>query len=185
MDINSRATIWFNRIERFEVPICALFNRASNYKLVNVFFKAVSRLGDGVFWYGLILATIFTVGKAAILPALHILITAGFSVILYNNLKVHMVRERPFITHNMIQCNSRALDRYSFPSGHTWHAMSFSILFTFYYPALFWVVTPFALLVALSRFILGLHYITDVVVGGLIGLTIALLSMQLSYMFLI
>ncbi len=178
MNTNSRAANWFDRIEQIELPICLYFNRANNLKFVNRFFKLVSRLGDGVFWYSLIAITVVMVGQKAILPALHTLLTGGFGVLIYKALKERLVRERPFITHEVISCNSQPLDRYSFPSGHTMHAVNFSILLFFYYPTLIWLVFPFAMLVALSRFILGLHYISDVVVGGLIGATLATFSLQ-------
>ncbi len=51
-------------------------------------------------------------------------------------------------------------------------------MLVFYSPVLVWLVVPFAILVALSRFILGLHYISDVVIGGLIGVSLATLSLQ-------
>ena len=183
MDANSRTSYWFDRIEQFELPICQYFNRANNYKFIRRFFKLVSRLGDGVFWYSLIAATLLVVGKPALFPALHMLITGGIGVLVYKVLKERLVRERPYITHDHILCNTRPLDRYSFPSGHTLHAVSFSIMLSFYYPQLLWLVLPFAILVALSRFILGLHYISDVVVGGLIGATLAVFSLQYQSLF--
>ena len=184
MSSNSSTANWFDRIEQFELPICLYFNRASSYKFISTFFKVVSRLGDGVFWYSLIAATVFLVGETAVLPALHMLITGGIGVCIYKILKERLVRERPFITHARIQCNTQPLDRYSFPSGHTLHAVSFSIILTFYYPILVWLVLPFALLVAMSRFILGLHYISDVIVGGIIGGSLAIASLQV-YSYLI
>ena len=184
MDTQSRTTGWFDRIEKFELPICLFFNRASSYPAVNAIFKLVSRLGDGIFWYCLVAATIVFLGKPALIPALHILITAGIGVLIYKTLKQRLVRERPYISHNLIFCNTQPLDRYSFPSGHTLHAINFSLMLVFYYPELVWIVSPFAILVALSRFILGLHYISDVVVGGLIGAILAAFSLQLQSIFI-
>jgi len=54
-------------------------------------------------------------------------------------------------------------NRYSFPSGHTLHAIA-------------WMVMPFTFLVALSRVVLGLHYPSDVLAGALIGFSLAWLS---------
>ena len=76
------------------------------------------------------------------------------------------------------------LDRYSFPSGHPLHAVSFSILLVSYYPGLAWLVIPFVVLVALSRLVLGLHYISDVLAGGLIGALLATASLHLASMYM-
>ena len=76
-----------------------------------------------------------------------------------------------------IVAGTRALDRYSFPSGHTLHATSFSILAIDAFPQLGWLCAPFAVLVAISRVILGLHYPTDVAAGAVIGTGLAVGAM--------
>ena len=63
----------------------------------------------------------------------------------------------------------RPLDHFSFPSGHTLHAVTLCILLGYVMPVLLWVMLPFTLLVAASRVILGLHYPSDVLAGALIG----------------
>jgi undecaprenyl-diphosphatase len=65
------------------------------------------------------------------------------------------------------------LDRYSFPSGHTLHAVCFTTLATSHVPGLAPVLLPFAALVAASRVVLGLHYPSDVLVGAALGASLA------------
>ncbi|MES2546747.1 MAG: phosphatase PAP2 family protein, partial [Pseudomonadota bacterium] len=67
----------------------------------------------------------------------------------------------------------KPLDHFSFPSGHTLHAVAFSVVAMQYYPELSIVLVPFTIMVAMSRVILGLHYPSDVLAGATIGYCIA------------
>jgi undecaprenyl-diphosphatase len=69
------------------------------------------------------------------------------------------------------------LDEFSFPSGHTLHAVSFSIVALAYYPWLAPLLVPFSAGVALSRVVLGLHYPSDVLAATAIGVVLASLSL--------
>jgi undecaprenyl-diphosphatase len=71
-------------------------------------------------------------------------------------------------------CAGKALDRFSFPSGHTLHAVSFTLIICTALPVLALILVPLALLIALSRVVLGLHYPSDVLAGGVLGAVIAL-----------
>ena len=170
---------WIRRFDAAEERLCVSFNRLSDPRAVRLFFAAISRLGDGVFWYALTLSLPLVFGAEGALRALQFSLTAAAGVALYKWLKNRFVRERPYISHLRVRRGAAPLDRYSFPSGHTLHAVCFAILFVAYFPALTWLVVPFAALVALSRVVLGLHYPTDVAVGALIGTGMALLSMAL------
>ena len=92
---------------------------------------------------------------------------------MYRQLNHRLVRERPFISYASIQSGTAPLDRYSFPSGHTLHAVSFTLIATTHVPQLALLLVPFAVLVAASRVVLGLHYPTDVLAGAAIGAAIA------------
>ena len=75
-------------------------------------------------------------GARGRVAALHMGLTAAVGVLIYKLIKDRAVRERPYITHSAIQCASVPLDRYSFPSGHTLHAVCFTLLAAGYFPAL-------------------------------------------------
>lgn len=162
-----------------EGNLCQKINRLSRRENVRRFFEIVSKAGDGGFWVAMGGIVMLVEGGAALPAVGRIAATALVGVLLYKLLKNNLVRERPYINHDNMLCGTAPLDRYSFPSGHTLHAVSLSIMLVHYMPALAWIVIPFAVLVAASRVILGLHYPSDVIVGALLGTGLALTAISI------
>jgi undecaprenyl-diphosphatase len=127
-----------------------------------------------VVWYVLVALLPLLYGMAALRLSLAMAITGVAGLLLYKLLKHTLVRERPFIRHPGITQAMPPLDRYSFPSGHTLHAVSFTWLAVSHFPELGWVLIPLALLIAGSRVVLGLHYPSDVLAGATIGMSLAM-----------
>lgn len=160
-----------------EQRMCLMANSACRRGAVRALFRLVSRLGDGVFWYALVATMPLWLGlKAGLAASMQMLLAAAFGALLYKMLKRKLVRERPFIGLIGIECAMPPLDRYSFPSGHTLHAVLFTSIAMSHVPELVFILAPFALLVAASRVVLGLHYPSDVIVGACLGWSIAKLS---------
>jgi undecaprenyl-diphosphatase len=115
----------------------------------------------------------------ALLPVLHMIIVGFTGTLIYKWLKVKTLRPRPYNVYQQISLRSIPLDQFSFPSGHTLHAVIFTLVAIHYYPMLSIGLIPFTILIGLSRPILGLHYPSDVLVGALIGTLISLISFSI------
>ena len=157
------------RFDHAEYRLCRRLNRGVRLTWVRVFFMTASRLGDGVIWYSLMLALPLLYGARGLEVAAVMLATGAINLATYKFLKRTFVRERPFIRHAGISLAGAPLDRYSFPSGHTLHAVAFTWQGCAAFPELTVVLLPLALAIAASRVVLGLHYPTDVLVGALLG----------------
>jgi undecaprenyl-diphosphatase len=170
---------YLNSMHRLDSNLCIAVNQTSQVRLIRDLFRLMSRLGDGLFWYSLMLLILLFEGSEGLLPVLHMALAGLSGTLLYKWLKGKTLRPRPFEVHQDIFMTGKPLDKFSFPSGHTLHAVVFGLVAINYYPALSFIIMPFVSMVALSRVVLGLHYPSDVLAGALIGSLIAALSFLL------
>lgn len=60
---------------------------------------------------------------------------------------------------------------FSFPSQHSFTAFQFVSVIPFLFGSnLLYILTPYAILVAFSRILMGHHYLTDVLAGSILGI---------------
>ena len=149
--------------------VCVAANRWGARRAVGMFFGAVSRLGDGVFWYVLMAVLALVGGPRGLAAAAQMAATGLTALLLYRLLKRWTHRPRPYRACPGVIAHVPALDEFSFPSGHTLQAVSFSIVALAWYPPLAPLLIGFTTLIAISRVILGLHYPSDVLAAILIG----------------
>src|ERR1700726_3056663 len=168
------------RIDTADYRICRRLNRGASSSLIRKPFQLMSRLGDGILWYALILGLPILYGPQALKGALLMALTGLLGVLIYGVLKRCFVRERPFIRHAGISQGGAPLDRYSFPSGHTLHAVSFAWQASAHFPELAWVLVPLAGVIGASRVVLALHYPSDVLAGAILGACLAQLGLACS-----
>jgi len=152
------STRWLHKIARYQTPVKALV--------------VVSRLGDGLFWYLLIAGLALLGGTYGRDVAAQMTLTGLLNLPLYFWLKHTIGRPRPFVACSDIRACVHALDKFSFPSGHTLHAVAFAVVFTWHFPLMGAALAPMVVLIAVSRVALGMHYPSDVAAGAVIGATV-------------
>ena len=172
----SRLESGLERLRLWDHALCVRFNCAVRIAPVCRAFRIISRLGNGVFWYSLMLALLAVDGARAFAPVARMAATGLVCTLLYKWLKSKTSRPRPFAVENAVRAGADPLDPFSFPSGHTLHAVAFSVVAIAFYPVLAWLLVPFTILVAVSRVVLGLHYPSDVLAGAALGALISAVS---------
>ena len=129
-----------------------------------------TRAGDRWLWYVLsVLVGVFGPSSTRYAALTAAWMACGAGAILFLALKKLTGRKRPnaLVPH----CWATLLppDQFSFPSGHTITAFAFTVVMGSFYPSLIGVVLFCALSVAMSRIILGMHFLSDVVAGAILG----------------
>jgi undecaprenyl-diphosphatase len=168
------------RIQRWDARWSERSNRWLHLRALRELFRAVSWLGNGLFWYALMLAMLLGDPRAEAPAVLHMAVVGAVCTLAYKLLKAGTSRARPFQTLQHISAGIAPLDAYSFPSGHTLHAVAFTIVALSAWPWLAPLLVPFTLLTAASRIALGLHYPSDVLAGAALGAGIAAASLAIA-----
>ena len=162
-----------------EARWCRRANRYGRRRGIRRLFSVLSRLGDGVFWYMLMGALVLADGLDGLQASAPMAATGVLALTLYKLLKRWTRRPRPFASDVRIHAWVAPLDEFSFPSGHTLHALSFTVVALAWYPWLALPLVPFTASVAVSRVVLGLHYPSDVLAALGLGSVLALASLWL------
>lgn len=172
-----RPLVVFDRLDVFEWQLCQRVTQLTLYRPWRLTLQTASKLGDWPVWVLLIAAQPW-LQPNGVWRIMQYSAIALFAVAIYKLVKTRLCRERPFITYlGGVHCGEPARDKYSFPSGHTMHAVMFSVLVAAHTPWLLPIVIPLSLLIAVSRVGLGLHYVSDVIAGAAMGYGFALLSL--------
>ena len=175
----NKMQMYLSRMHAVDSDLCVRVSHTNQYRVIRDVFRAVSRLGDGVFWYSLMFAILAMKQLDGLMPVLHMASAGLTGTLIYKWLKHKTHRPRPFQVRQDVWVVGKPLDHFSFPSGHTLHAVVFGLIALTYYPVLAFVLVPFMVMVGMSRVILGLHYPSDVLAGATIGYVIVKCSFML------
>lgn len=158
---------WARWAER-DRDLARRINRAAQRKAVYATCRVASRLGDGMLWYALLIVLPWF-GVQGRDCAWQMVIAGAVNLSVYYAVKRTMGRPRPYEACHEIQQCGRALDQFSFPSGHALHATTFTLVLAAHFQPAALLLAPLAGLIAVSRIVLGLHYPSDVLAGIAVG----------------
>lgn len=128
-----------------------------------------TRGGDGWLWYTMGAFIIAFGGLNGVRAAAAAGLAAAGGVACFLALKRAFRRLRPCAHSAHCWADLLPPDQFSFPSGHSITAFSVAVCLGLFYPSLISGLLFCAVSVAISRLILGMHFLSDVVVGSSIG----------------
>jgi undecaprenyl-diphosphatase len=144
-------------------------NRWRPPRWLRLWMIAATRAGDGWLWYGAGLAVALFGGAERLDALLAAGLAMGVGIAAFLKLKRAFGRKRPCAVEPNCWATLLPPDQFSFPSGHTITAFAAAVSLGSYYPALLPGLLFCAASVALSRIVLGMHFLSDVVAGGVLG----------------
>jgi len=149
-----------------------LMRRVNNWEAprwVRFYVLGATRGGDGWLWYAMGLAILLFGGENRFAAMGAAGVAAILSILLFIWLKRFTGRPRPCQIEPHCWATLLPPDQFSFPSGHTMTAFAVAIPLLLFYPTLTIGLLFCAISIAASRILLGMHFLSDVLAGALIG----------------
>lgn len=141
--------------------------------------RTLSHSGDGYLYFAIGLLLAWFAGNIGFDFLIAGLTTFAIELPLYITLKKRFRRHRPFAVVSGANALIVPSDKFSLPSGHTAAAFVMATLVLGFFPAFAGVAYVWALLIGLSRIVLGVHYPSDILAGALLGTLCASVSLSL------
>ncbi|HEX4535356.1 MAG TPA: phosphatase PAP2 family protein [Candidatus Acidoferrum sp.] len=163
-------------IENRDHRVMRQMNRWRAPRWFRIWMILSTRLGDGWLWYGVGIMLLAWGGPQRLAAVGAASSAALIGVLIFKALKHLSHRRRPcqFEPH----CWSKVLppDKFSFPSGHTMTAFSIALVLSYFYPALEGTLFFLAISIGFSRIVLGMHFLSDVLAGVVLGVALGCAS---------
>lgn len=178
MGVTVTNIVW-NQIQLNDYRLMKRVHRWRPPRWFRIMMIVATRGGDGWLWYGF--GGILLIGggehRFAALGAAGT--SAVLGIFLFRVLKGISRRKRPCEIEPHCWSSILPPDKYSFPSGHAITAFAVAIPVGLVYPYLQPCLILAALLIAASRIALGMHFLSDVLAGILLGTVLGIASFHI------
>ena len=144
-------------------------NRWTPPRWMRLWMVAATRGGDGWLWYGIGATIALDGGPERFRAVLAAVLAVSVGIALFLSLKRACGRKRPCALEPHSWATLLPPDQFSFPSGHTITAFAMALSLSAFYPVMLIGLLFCAFSVALSRILLGMHFLSDVLAGAAIG----------------
>jgi undecaprenyl-diphosphatase len=170
--------VW-NQIQSNDHRLMRRVHRWRAPRWFRILMIVATRGGDGWFWYALAAILLFYGGPHRFAAVGSGLAAAFVGILLFRALKHSSRRKRPCEIEPHCWASILPPDKYSFPSGHSITAFGIAVSIGLFYPQLQGCLIAIAFLIAASRIILGMHFLSDVLAGSAIGAALGVASFYL------
>jgi len=139
---------------------------------IRLWMICATRGGDGWLWYAMAAAVLALGGESRYRAVAACGGGSAIGIAVFLALKRLTGRRRPCHIEPHCWANLLPPDRFSFPSGHTITAFAVSTPLSLFYPDMMAGVMFCAFSIAISRILLGMHFLSDVLAGAILGTAI-------------
>jgi undecaprenyl-diphosphatase len=172
-EVDGAATM-LNFIAHGDQNLMRRINRWPAPKWIRWWMLFATRGGDGWLWYAMGAIILLFGGQDRFRAVGAAVLAEAVGVAVFLWVKKFAGRRRP-CAFNEPHCWATLLppDQFSFPSGHTITAFAIAVSLSRFYPELTIGLVFCAASVAASRILLGMHLLSDVIAGAVIGTALA------------
>src|SRR5580692_824118 len=169
MIVGSTSRVMLSYISTRDQNLMRMLNGWRPPRWIRVWMVLASRVGDGWLWYAIGLALLLFGGPSRFVAVGCATVSAALSVGVFLKIKRAIGRKRPCSMQRNCWATLLPPDQFSFPSGHSMTAFSVAVPLSLFYPGLEAGLLFCAVSIALSRILLGLHFLSDVLAGSALG----------------
>lgn len=160
----------FTYIAKRDHRVMRRVNRWLAPRWIRIWMISATRGGDGWLWYAMGVIVLLFGGETRYEALGAAAASSTCGILIFLCLKRVFNRRRPSALEPHCWATLLPPDQFSFPSGHTITAFAIAVPLGLFYPSLMVGLLFCAVSIALSRVLLGLHFLSDVIAGCMIGL---------------